>query len=243
MTRHTASTITDDELDALYARLDAREAHARPGQHSEPAQRPTCSICTRDLWSAERHRYACRPCERRIRDHLAQLPALVQDLHGLLMPGARTDAPAYRTRTCAEPPAPINLSVLDTITAVTVTLDSWLRDWHEQLAWDAPTYRKDPLGEAASALRLNVPWAVERHPAVAEFATEIGEAHRTVAGLLDPATRARRIGYCPASVEDDERHSCGAALRYVPGATTVTCSWCRTTWDALDLSAALAEVA
>ncbi|MFI9237806.1 hypothetical protein [Streptomyces sp. NPDC053079] len=252
MTRHTASTITDDALDALYARLDAYDSRAT--QHCEtPAhgaerradERPACCICPRTLWADEQHRYACRLCEQRITAHLAQLPDLVRDLHGLLLPGVHTAAPACRTRASSEPAAPIRLDVLDVITSVTATLDSWLRDWHEHLSWDAPAYRNDPLAEAAAALRANLPWAVEEHAAVNEFAAEINDLHRTATGMLDPAKRARRIGRCPVPVLDEigRRGTCGAVLRYVPGATTVTCPWCRATWDALDLSAALAAEA
>ncbi|MEW2575357.1 hypothetical protein [Streptomyces syringium] len=246
MTRHTASTITDDALDALYARLDAYDHHAArecaaPGRRPEPGsgERTSCGICPRVLWVDEQHRYACRPCERRITEHLVQLPALVQDLHRLLIPGAHSSVGGYRARPGSKAAAPINLHVLDVITSATATLDSWLRDWHERLSWDAPAYRNDPLTEAATALRANLPWAVEQHPAVFEFAAEVAELYRTATGLLDPAKRARPIGHCPAPAADG-RHACGAVLRYVPGATTVTCRWCRTTWDALDLSAALA---
>ncbi|MEU2514326.1 hypothetical protein [Streptomyces syringium] len=249
MTRHTASTITDDALDALYARLDAYGHHVArdcpaPGRRPEPGpgERPTCAICRRTLWADEQHRYACRPCEQRLTEHLAQLPALVLDLHRLLIPGAHTNVRGYRARPGSEAAAPVNLHVLDVITSATATLDSWLRDWHERLSWDAPVYRNDPLAEAATALRANVPWAVEEHPAVDEFATEIASLHRTATGLLDPAQRARRIGHCPVTVLDEHggTRTCGAVLHYVPGATTVTCRWCRATWDALDLSATLA---
>ncbi|MEV4739808.1 hypothetical protein [Streptomyces sp. NPDC049555] len=245
MTRHTASTITDDALDALYARLDAygRQQCTTAGRRAEATEeRPTCCICPRLLWADELDRYVCRPCEQRITNHLAQLPGLVRDLHGLVLPGRHTGEPTYRNRVGMTPAAPLRLDVLDVITTVTATLDSWLRDWHEHLSWDAPAYRTDPLTEAAAALCTNTPWAVERHPAVAEFATEVAELHRTVTGLLDPAKRARRIGHCPAPGVDGQQ-SCGAVLRYVPGATTITCSWCRTTWDTLDLSAALAAAA
>ncbi|GGX63328.1 hypothetical protein [Streptomyces hiroshimensis] len=246
MTRHTASTITDNALDALYARLDAYDRHdaphdmtagRRPGAIEE--ERPACCICPRLLWADEQHRYACRPCEQRITNHLAQLPGLVQDLHSLLLPGRHTGEPTHRNRVSTTPAAPLRLDVLDVITTATATLDSWLRDWHEHLSWHAPAYRKDPLTEAAAALRTNTPWAVERHPAVAEFATEVAELHRTVTGLLDPAKRARRIGHCPAPGPDGQQ-SCGAVLRYTPGATTITCPWCRSAWDAIDLAALIA---
>ncbi|MEU5424217.1 hypothetical protein AB0H73_01220 [Streptomyces olivoreticuli] len=202
--------------------------------------RLTCTICQRALWADEWHRYACRPCERRITDQLGQLPDLIRDLHGLLTPGSGRAPHGLRVSASTEPPAPLRLDVLDRITAATAALDSWLADWHDRLQWAAPVYRSDPLTEAATALRANVPWAVEHHPAVDDFAREISELHSGVTGLVDPATRARRIGHCPAPAPDDATQACGAVLRYVPGAVTVTCRWCRTTWDALDLGAALA---
>ncbi|MDT0451856.1 hypothetical protein [Streptomyces hesseae] len=202
--------------------------------------RPTCTVCTRPLWDAERHRYACRPCERRIADHLDQLPDLIHDLHGLLAPGSGRALDGPRTRASSEPQAPIRLHILDRIAAATATLDSWLADWHDHLEWTPPTYRADPFTEAATALRANLPWAVEQHAAVDDFAREIAELHSDATGLLDPARRARRIGHCPAPAADDPTQACGAVLRYVPGATTVTCRWCRTVWDAIDLGVALA---
>ncbi|MCA6090960.1 hypothetical protein LE181_02065 [Streptomyces sp. SCA3-4] len=201
---------------------------------------PACTICARPLWADELHRYACRPCERRITAHLDQLPDLIHDLHGLLTPGTGPASSGPRGRAATEPSAPLRLGILDRITAATATLDSWLADWHDHLDWPPPAYRTDPLVEAAAALRTNLPWAVEKHPAVDEFAREIADLHGDATGLLDPAKRPRRIGYCPASAPDDHTQACGAVLRYIPGATTVTCRWCGTTWDAIDLGAALA---
>ncbi|MFI9204020.1 hypothetical protein [Streptomyces sp. NPDC053048] len=200
--------------------------------------RLTCAICPRPLWSDEQHRYACHPCEQRMADELDQLPGLITELHSLLTPGVRSSTPRLTTRTSTEPQAPLNLGILDRITATTATLDSWLTDWHDHLGWQAPTYRTDPLTEAAAALRNNLPWAVEHHPAIDDFAFEIRDLHRDTTGLINPTKRPRRVGQCPAPSPDSP--SCGAVLRYVPGATNVTCRWCRTSWDALDLGAALA---
>ncbi|WP_367129949.1 MULTISPECIES: hypothetical protein [Streptomyces] len=204
------------------------------------SNRPTCTICHRPLWDDERHRFACRPCERRTADHLDQLPGLIRDLHGLLIPGVRRTLDGPITRSSAEPPAPIRLDILDRITSAAAVLDTWLTDWYDHLQWSAPMYRTDPLAEAAAALRTNLPWAAECHMAIDAFAQEIADLHSDATGLLDPGKRARRIGHCPAPAPDDPAQACGAVLRYVPGAATVTCRWCRTTWDAIDLGAALA---
>ncbi|WEB41528.1 hypothetical protein MOV08_21140 [Streptomyces yunnanensis] len=134
-----------------------------------------------------------------------------------------------------ESPAPINLHVLDHITKTTATLDSWLVDWHDHLGWAPPSYRTDPMAEAASALRANLPWAAEHHPAIADFMNEVTDLHRTATGLLDPAARPRRIGTCPTALDDSE--PCGAPLRYVPGSAAITCGWCGAVWDPLDLAA------
>ncbi|ANZ17470.1 hypothetical protein O1L44_16360 [Streptomyces noursei] len=192
-----------------------------------------CAACHRVLWADEQHRLACRPCERRTADVLSGLPEMVHELHGHLAPGTRPAGP--RVTTSAELPAPINLHVLDQIAHTIATLDSWLADWHNHLGWAPPSYRTDPLTEAATALRTNLSWAVEHHPAIGDFGNEINELHRSVTGLLDPAARPRRIGTCPTSL--DGGSACGAALRYVPGAATVGCRWCGTEWDPLDLAA------
>ncbi|MFB7630676.1 hypothetical protein ACFC0M_06980 [Streptomyces sp. NPDC056149] len=155
------------------------------------------------------------------------------ELRSFLVPASRTDGP--RVAASKEPPAPINLHVLDQITKTTATLDSWLSDWHDHLGWTPPSYRTDPLAEAANALRANLPWAAEHHPAVADFITETHELYRSAAGLLDPATRPRRVGTCPTILDAD--HACGAPLRYVVGAASITCGWCGAAWDPLDLAA------
>ncbi|GAA0423740.1 zinc finger domain-containing protein [Streptomyces luteireticuli] len=204
--------------------------------HGTPApERPACVICTSTLWTTERGRYACRLCERRIAGHLDDLPALVRDLHALRIPGTNGRRTAVRSSGKPESPAPVRLHILDLIDLTKATLVGWLSDWHDLLGWAAPTYWSDPLTEAATALRRNLPWAVESHAAVDEFAREIHDLHRDVIGLVNPATRARPVGKCPTVKEGGP---CGATLRYAPGALSIRCAWCGTLWDALDLSTA-----
>ncbi|MFE7609232.1 hypothetical protein [Streptomyces celluloflavus] len=187
--------------------------------------RPTCVVCHHALWHTEQHRYACRPCEQRLAEQLTDLPGLIAHLHTLLTP--HTGAPGPRVTATKEPPAPLDLGVLDQITGTTAVLDTWLTDWHDRLGWSPPTYHADPLTEAARALRLNLPWAVENHPAMDDFATELRDLHHQATATLDPPERTIPAGTCPTVTEDSP---CGTALRIAPGDTVIHCPKCATQW-------------
>ncbi len=94
----------------------------------------------------------------------AELPAgPLHKVGGARVSGSRT------------PPLPLPLETLDLVVAVPNALDSWARDW-QTYRWallPAPTV---PLLSAWLAERLE--WACDHHPAVDDFAAELGELAR-----------------------------------------------------------------
>lgn len=161
---------------------------------------PTCVVCHRDLWHTEHHRYACRPCETRTAEQLNGIPRPVSDLEDMLAPGARFRADSGgRGPSRVHSPMPCDIDVLSLLApgGIIAGLDTWVRDWCDRLEWSVPAYRVRPIDEAAAFLRRNLPWAVECHPAVDEFATEISDLVREVTAITDPPDRALRLGHCP----------------------------------------------
>lgn len=189
---------------------------------------PTCTHCTRPLFTNEADRHLCRPCQRRTDQHLAELPHLAQLLTHLLEPAARRTTPRHATHT--SPPAPCNLDVLDLLGpgGIPAVTSSWVRDWCDHLGWQPPTPHTDPLTQNVAFLRTNLPWAAERHHAIGDFATEIRDLRDRILDILEPEQRARTVGTCPG---------CAHPLRYRPGNTTVRCSGCGSRWDPLDARA------
>lgn len=155
-----------------------------------------CIACHSGLNDDELGRYACRPCERRIAENLAALAGpggLYARLCLRIQPGRRGTGPAVSGTPAAA--IPVNLETLN-LTAnggVVSTLETWVEDWASYGLATIGTggrlqYRVD---RAVATLRLNLPQAVHRHPALDEFAREIQQARRQaeaiVAGEKKPA--------------------------------------------------------
>jgi hypothetical protein len=172
----------------------------------------TCTICARELWEDEAGRYACKPCQRRLDDHLAAIagPAgLYARLCLRLEPGART--PDTRVSGgSGGAPIPADLTVLD-LTAnggLVSTLEAWVADWasYGLAATGTGGRLQHRVDQAVATLRLNLPRAVDRHPALDECAREIRDVHRTCAALVD--------GGRPPGTVSGTCLECGHAIRY-----------------------------
>jgi len=153
-------------------------------------ENPACTVCSHELWEDELGRYACRPCERRIAENLAALRGpggLYARLCLRIHPGSRGAGPAVSgSRTASIPPSMEILSLTANGGIVSV-LETWVEDW--------ASYGLAAVGEggrlqyrvdrAVATLRLNLAQAVTRHPALDEFAAEIGRTRRQCEALIN----------------------------------------------------------
>ncbi|MCY0928341.1 hypothetical protein OTB20_19490 [Streptomyces sp. H27-H1] len=149
-----------------------------------------CCICTSTLWDDEAGRTICRPCERRIAENLLALSGpggLYARLCLRIHPsGSASSGPAVSGTRGA--PIPANLQILD-LTAnggLVTTLEQWVEDWASyglaQVGIGGRLqYRVD---RAVATLRLNLPQAASRHPALDEAAREFWSIRRQCEALI-----------------------------------------------------------
>ncbi|MCX4786497.1 hypothetical protein OG369_09965 [Streptomyces sp. NBC_01221] len=187
------------------------------------ATAPACLICHRGLYADELGRYACRLCTDRIDEHLRALAGrdgLYARLGGRLAPGSGGSGPAVSGSRSA--PLPVRLEPLSLIArgGVVTILQTWLVDWHDLLAWGHPRWQggmQQQLDQVVRALRVNLPWAAGAHPAIDEFAREVGQLRRQCEQQVTGERRPRTIPLaCP----------CGQILRITLDTAGARCSGC-----------------
>lgn len=187
-----------------------------------------CTICQRAL-NPEREFVRHDRCANHLRTSLADIPALYALMGDVLAPGTAGDRTRVSgTRTA---PLPVRLEPLSLRArgGIITILATWEVDWRETRGM-APAERG--IGERDLAaivlwLRAHLPWAIEHHLGIREFADEvrdIGRECRAAAGLLP---HMMRIGDCPVDVDGE---ACGAALYADPGAEEISCRRCRSSW-------------
>ncbi|NUP48995.1 MAG: hypothetical protein HOW97_17070 [Catenulispora sp.] len=186
-----------------------------------------CTICRRP--TDDRNPIRHQRCAERLRADLADIPGHYALMGAVLAPGtAGGGAHVSGTRTA---PLPVRLEPLSLRArgGMVTVLALWEADWRE-LRELTPAMRGTSATDLAAivlSLRAHLPWAIENHGAVDEFAREVRDLlHqcRAAAGLLPSMMR---IGDCPA--QDDDQ-PCGAALYADPMADVIRCRKCRTTW-------------
>ena len=183
----------------------------------------TCIVCARELWEDELGRYACKPCERRIDDRLAAIAGpygLYARLCLRMEPGAHTGGEIVSGS--SSPSIPANLQILDLTASggLIGTLESWVEDWAScGLAARGTGGRlQHRIDQAIGTLRLNLPRAVERHPALDEFTQEIDRIYRTAKALVDDGRESPQVpGTCIR---------CGKGFRYDLFADSASCPHC-----------------
>lgn len=198
---------------------------------------PRCCGCGRNLWTDELTFVCCRLCLQRTDELLAELPgkdglyARLSRLDALAPGSRRGDGPVSGSRTA---PLPLRLEPLSLTSrgGVLTILQTWLADWFERLDWTHPRWRggwQEQLDDTVHRLRVNLPWAMETHPAAAEFAAEVGAMVAACCAALDPASRPGRvvIGRCPVVTDDGV---CGARLTASTAAEWVRCGTCGEAW-------------
>jgi hypothetical protein len=181
----------------------------------------SCTVCRRDLWEDELGRYACKPCQRRIDDHLRDLAGpygLYARLCLRMEPGARSNGPRVSGSSAA--PIPVSLDVLDMTSdgGVVSVLEDWVEDWSTyglgiQGAAGRLQHRVD---QAIGTLRRNLPQAALRHPALAAFASEIHLIRRRCETHVD----GERVAHFKVTC------GCGWPIRFAVDTPGITCPGC-----------------
>ncbi|MFJ8594835.1 hypothetical protein [Streptomyces sp. NPDC093598] len=201
------------------------------------APSPRCVICPRQLLDHETGRYICLPCEHRIDQDLRKLagPAgLYARLCLRIQPGrGGSDGPVVSGTPGRQLPGgePLNLTANGGIVS---DLETWVRDW--------ATYGLATIGtggrlqhrvdQAITTLRLNLPHAASRHPALDDFSKEVYKIRAQAETIISGERAPRRIPVtCP----------CGTVRTVTLDTDGFQCSGCGTEYghsEALRLTVA-----
>lgn len=182
-----------------------------------------CIVCHQPLYAEEIGRYACRPCERRIDADLRAIAGpggLYARLNLRIQPGrGGGDGPTVSgTRGSTMPPDEDVLS-LTANGGIVSDLETWVEDWatYGLARVGAGGRLQHRVDQAVATLRLNLPRAVDRHPAMDEFASEIWKLKRKCEGRIsgEKAPRLIRVA-CP----------CGHVLRVTLDTPGADCPGC-----------------
>jgi hypothetical protein len=184
--------------------------------------RPRCVICPRDLRDDEAGRYACRLCEQRISRDLTALAGpggLYARLCLRIYPGRGGDGGAVSGTPSRSMPLNAEVLSLTATGGIVSTLETWVEDW--------ATYGLGTIGiggrlqyrvdRAVATLHLNLGRACSVHPALDEFAAEVGQAVRRCEALITGQRAPRRIPVqCP----------CGTVLKVTLDTPGANCRGC-----------------
>lgn len=185
-----------------------------------------CCICATTLWEDEAGRTICRPCERRIGENLAALAGpggLYARLCLRIQPGATAGSgPAVSGTRGAPIPASLQVLNLTANGGIVSCLELWVEDWASYGLATVGTggrlqYRID---RAVATLRLNLPRAAHRHPALDEFAHEIWSIRRQCEALIAGGKPPRKI---PVHCSTEECDGILLVTIDTPGETCRSC--------------------
>lgn len=184
-----------------------------------------CPLCSRAVDDAPAH----QRCVQELDGQLQRIPGLYRFLADVLEPGTSTGQRVSGSRT---PPIPVRLEPLSLRArgGIVTILATWEIDWRDvRHLSDAPRRTDDDAGVDAVTrfLRDHLEWAVRSHPAVDEFAGEIGEITTDCRRALGLTTDMYRIGRCPAQLG---ARTCGRVLLADPYATAIRCDRCHNEW-------------
>lgn len=190
-----------------------------------------CPLCKRPTEDGVHDR-----CRFAVDHRLEQIPGLYAALAAVLEPGRAAGARVSGSRT---PPLPVRLEPLSLRGrgGIITILATWETDWRDRAGLAVVPARAgreqlldsdQALADVVTFLRRQLDWAIERHPAVNEFAGEIRdivhECHRAIGALENHM----RIGTCPAL--DENGHPCNSRLYADPHADTIICRNCGADW-------------
>lgn len=183
---------------------------------------PNCLVCQNPLWEDELGRYACRPCERRIDDHLRSL-AGPRGLYARLCLRNEVGSPSGGPRVSGSAEAAIagNLGILNDTAdgGIVSVLEGWVEDWSTyglgiQGDGGRLQYRID---QAVATLRRNLPQACWRHPALDAFADEVYRIRLRCQRVIDGEPLATFQFAC----------TCRNVIQIPVDAPSITCPKCR----------------
>ncbi|MFD0074300.1 hypothetical protein ACFVIY_17885 [Streptomyces sp. NPDC127166] len=190
-----------------------------------------CDICNSDLWDDELGRLICRPCQQRIDQNLRSI-AGPRGLYARLClrttPGKGNNGPAVSgTRGSSMPPS---LHVLNLIAdgGIVSDLETWVDDWASHgLAQTSQGGRlQHRIDQAVRTLRLNLPQAAYRHPALKNFNDEVHAIIRRCKPIVDNEKPLRQIYVtCP----------CGRTISLTLATHGETCPGCETAYNQRDV--------
>lgn len=235
--RHTRAQLAQTHL-ALVPTAEEPAVHEHP--NDEQYVWPTCGTptCGRRLWVNETGRMACRPCEDRTHQRLAELPALfgrLSETATLMRGAARGGGATSGSRT---PPIPPRLEVLALTAAGGVA--TRLRDiedsWRKALGWTVAPWRGSPVQAVPEHVRFlvnNLPWACDRYESVGQDIEDLRRLHAECTAVAASERRHGRvsIGRCPARYDDGTL--CRTELTASADSHRVRCGTCGTRWETL----------
>lgn len=201
---------------------------------------PACTACGKALWVDEAHagRQACRPCEARTAQRLAELPALFTQLNttAALMCGARR--PETATTGSRVPPIPPRLEVLALtgpggVAARLVAIeDAWRAALGRRIGiWAGSPAQAVPVH--VSFLVINLQWACEQYESVGQDIDDIRRLYGEITAALssDPKPGRVKIGLCPTRIESAW---CATQLTASARSFKTECLSCGTAWEGED---------
>lgn len=174
-------------------------------------------------------------CVEALDNRLLSIPGLYAELAIALQPGRAGGEHVSGTPTPALPLRIEPLSLLCRGGIVTI-LATWETDWRERRGLSERPARAGReqlldggrvLVDVVDFLHTHLEWAARSHPAVDEFAGEIGDIISACRLALSARSDLRVIGQCPADLGD---RTCGRVLIADPYAYVIRCDRCRTEW-------------
>lgn len=200
---------------------------------------PVCVTpnCKRRLWVAEAGRWACRPCEDRAAQWIAELPVLFRQLDttAMLMKGSSRVSGPSGSKT---PPIPPRIDVLNLVGPGGIA--ARLRDiedaWRAVLGWTVAPWRGSPaeaIPQHASFLANNLLWACSSYEPVGQDIDDLRRLHGEVKAAAErkPKFGNVKIGLCPVRLDDGP---CGEQLYASARSFKTACVSCGSAWKGED---------
>lgn len=198
-----------------------------------------CTVCNTAI-----DHPVCDTCVKRMRNRLSELPELYALAAAEYWPAGRSDGGSGPERTIG-----LRVAALDARSAseATAVLEEWERDWRDLLGlvgergplvaqrarkaqdWNTSASRDlrgVTLVGVTKFLLAHLDQAVVKHPAIDEFARELGVLHKAARRAARDEVEPVTVVKCPADRPDGS--TCRAELRLV--GDEVTCERCGSDW-------------